>query len=99
MTPPNYFRWVKTGDTVSGYDGYTLTLTDDFEGSDWGTKNTGVTYATANTAGNIHTDDFDGTAWSLNTTGVTYATANAAGNIHTEDFNATSGTDWPDDTP
>ena len=96
---PNYFRFVKTETAVTGYAGYTLALTDDFEGSGWGTNTTGVTYSTAIAANNYHTDDFDGTAWGLNTTGVTYSTAIAANNYHTEDFNATSGTEWPDDTP
>ena len=35
MTPPNYFRWIKTGDSTTAYDGYTLRKSESFEASGW----------------------------------------------------------------
>ncbi len=32
---PNYFRWVKTGDSTTPYDGYTLELNATFENPSW----------------------------------------------------------------
>lgn len=43
MTPPNYFRWVKTGGSSTPYDGYSLQRDESFETSTW--TNTGYTSA------------------------------------------------------
>ena len=90
MTPPNYFRWIKTESAVQEYDGYTLNLTNDFDGqSAWDIYTTAPAYSDLQ-----HTEDFDGsTAWGIYSTAASYSDLE-----HDENFDA-SGSDWPSYTP
>tara|TARA_B100000073_G_scaffold46696_1_gene34556 strand:- start:284 stop:478 length:195 start_codon:yes stop_codon:yes gene_type:complete len=42
---PNYFRWVKTGDSTTSYDGYTLEHSESFEGTGFGIYSTAPDYS------------------------------------------------------
>ena len=57
MTPPNYFRWIKTADSSTPYDGYTLNYNESYESAFQSFQSTPTYSDSANDAGTLKHDE------------------------------------------